>query len=295
MPGRTKIHCKTKWMHTQKVKTNKSFWTEEEDNILRKIVNQIGTKSWKKVATLFNRYFPDHERTNKQCRDRWNNYLNPDIDNSTITIQETYKLCYYWLQLGNCWVKIANEMERTENWVKNNWKRIMKKEGVDASRTSLESNKLLVQKIMDSLKATGQVSGAPLPVIESQAEISYAEVPEELEMMSSEVSKSLISECASYENTPSMQDNPNGIEIQEIMDYDQEMKEDEKNTTNLNEKMMGNQVYMNSESDDIDYAENTSEKRLPGSNAQIDFQDMGKYKTTEKCPSPFGNSRRSII
>eukprot|EP00826_Nyctotherus_ovalis_P018761 TRINITY_DN15664_c0_g1_i11.p2 TRINITY_DN15664_c0_g1~~TRINITY_DN15664_c0_g1_i11.p2 ORF type:complete len:166 (+),score=55.10 TRINITY_DN15664_c0_g1_i11:552-1049(+) len=42
---------------------------------------------------------------------------------------ELHLLCY-WQQLGNKWVKIANLMGRSENWVKNNWKKIMRRERI---------------------------------------------------------------------------------------------------------------------------------------------------------------------
>lgn len=42
---------------------------------------------------------------------------------------ELYLFCY-WQQLGNKWVEIAKLMGRSENWVKNNWKKILRREGL---------------------------------------------------------------------------------------------------------------------------------------------------------------------
>lgn len=80
IPGRAKLLCKTKWLQTQNIKTNKCLWTEEEDDILRKIVAEYGTKHWKEIAGQFNKIYPDTDRNGKQCRDRWINYLDPDIN-----------------------------------------------------------------------------------------------------------------------------------------------------------------------------------------------------------------------
>jgi len=80
MPGRSKILCKTKWLQTQNIRTNKSMWTEEEDKLLRELAQKHGTKSWRDISNYFNKMFPNSKRTGKQCRDRWRNYINPDIN-----------------------------------------------------------------------------------------------------------------------------------------------------------------------------------------------------------------------
>lgn len=80
VPGHTKSSCKLQWQRTQNLKINKSSWTKEEDEELTKIVNKFGTKHWSTISLEFNKYFPDRERSRKQCRDRWLNYLDPSIN-----------------------------------------------------------------------------------------------------------------------------------------------------------------------------------------------------------------------
>lgn len=80
VPGHSKENCKKQWMKTQHMKNVKYTWTEEEDIILSNIVKTIGTKSWTKISAEFNKSFSDRERTRKQCRDRWQNNLNPSIN-----------------------------------------------------------------------------------------------------------------------------------------------------------------------------------------------------------------------
>jgi hypothetical protein len=45
-------------------------WSQEEDNMLREIVQEHGAKSWKKVANLLG-----STRTDVQCLHRWNKVL----------------------------------------------------------------------------------------------------------------------------------------------------------------------------------------------------------------------------
>lgn len=79
LPGHSKTNCKSQWAKSQKKKTIKYVWSEEEDLVLATITEKLGIKSWTAIAAEFNKSFPDRERTRKQCRDRWQNNLNPNI------------------------------------------------------------------------------------------------------------------------------------------------------------------------------------------------------------------------
>ena len=47
--------------------------------MLKKTVDNFGDKHWTTVASNFNKLFRGKERTPKQCRERWKNYLDPAI------------------------------------------------------------------------------------------------------------------------------------------------------------------------------------------------------------------------
>lgn len=79
IPGRSRANCRNKWLSTQNVKTCKSPWNEEDDISLKALVKKFGTKSWKIIAVEFNKEYFDRNRTGKQCRDRWLNYLRPEL------------------------------------------------------------------------------------------------------------------------------------------------------------------------------------------------------------------------
>ena len=62
-------HKFTKNMH-------KRQWTQDEDNLLIKLVEEIGPQKWSMIA----KHIP--QRQGKQCRERWFNHLNPLITKS---------------------------------------------------------------------------------------------------------------------------------------------------------------------------------------------------------------------
>ena len=57
----------------------KRQWTEKEDKILIKAINEHGAKRWAFIA----QFIPS--RIGKQCRERWHNHLNPNINKTEWT------------------------------------------------------------------------------------------------------------------------------------------------------------------------------------------------------------------
>mmetsp|Transcript_12139 Transcript_12139/g.21947 ORF Transcript_12139/g.21947 Transcript_12139/m.21947 type:complete len:231 (+) Transcript_12139:111-803(+) len=103
------------------VKTNgkccgKGSWTVEEDEMVMRLVNEHGTRSWTKIAV----HLP--YRTGKQCRERWLNQLNPKINREKWTSEEDKLLIELQSQHGNAWSKISEYLPgRSDNNVKNRW------------------------------------------------------------------------------------------------------------------------------------------------------------------------------
>lgn len=91
-------------------------FTEEEDQKLTRIVMQVGAKDWIKVSQLM------ETRNPRQCRERWNNYINPCLRTDPWTPEEDILLNQKFLEYGPKWNKISKFFKnRSDNNIRNRW------------------------------------------------------------------------------------------------------------------------------------------------------------------------------
>jgi preprotein translocase subunit SecA len=76
-------------------------FTEEEDQQLRSLVAQFGSNDWDNIAAAMS-----GRRTKRQLRERWQNYVNPDLLPFYTEVEDGLLVALY-NQVGPQWAKIA--------------------------------------------------------------------------------------------------------------------------------------------------------------------------------------------
>ena len=100
----------------------KNKFTPAEDALLLEVVDRFGCKDWSEVASHL------QGRNARQCRERWNNYVNPAIAKLPWTPAEDRLLEQKFREFGTKWHSIAAFFpNRSKNSIKNHWMAHQKK------------------------------------------------------------------------------------------------------------------------------------------------------------------------
>ncbi|KRX08642.1 Protein kinase-like domain [Pseudocohnilembus persalinus] len=133
MPGKSVDSCKFKWLSMKKSNVSLSPWTQTEDQILLNIVQEKGPQ-WVEVSKILfeemQKFNHDNTvyRTSKQCREHYNNFLDPNLKRTKWSEDEDQLLIKLQSKYGNKWSIISKQIPgRTDNSVKNRFMTIKNK------------------------------------------------------------------------------------------------------------------------------------------------------------------------
>jgi hypothetical protein len=122
----------------------------QEDEQLRELVTELGINNWAEVAARLG------TRSARQCRERFRNYLSPNLRNGQWTEAEDQLLREKFLEYGAKWsLIVAFFPSRSEVNLKNRWTQLANRGARD-----LEQEKIQVLQELDSVIASGTMGGA---------------------------------------------------------------------------------------------------------------------------------------
>jgi hypothetical protein len=136
--------------------TIKSKFEPWEDKRLLEVVQMHGPTDWRLIST----YLPG--RNARQCRERWTNYVNPNLLNSQWTEAEDEILLKTYREIGPKWFEIASYLPgRARNNVKNRYFALQRREAFQTeNRAEFPPDTSIIPSVQmhQSVSQTDQIS-----------------------------------------------------------------------------------------------------------------------------------------
>lgn len=122
-----------------------------------RLIRENGTKQWSQIANQLNNVL-NVTRNGKQCRERWVNFLNPEIKKDPFSLSEDILILEKRLAIGNKWSEIIKEMPgRTENNVKNRFNMMYKNIKDEFIKNRNHQSVFVMQDKCDSIQIEDQI------------------------------------------------------------------------------------------------------------------------------------------
>ncbi len=161
LDGRNNSQCFHRWMKGINPKIKRNKWSFEEDLTLGVALRIYGNKKWSKIANHLN------GRTDIQCRERFCNILDPNLEEVEWKSSEDIKLLSLYEKYGNKWSKIAKEFgNRTDNTCWRRWKYLISIKNFEVSgfnsnmntNTNLISSNCIIKNNQNSINVNNNAN-----------------------------------------------------------------------------------------------------------------------------------------
>ena len=123
----------------------KGQWSIKEDELLEQWIKENGPRKWNQCGRFI------QGRSGKQCREHWNNCLNPELIKGEWTSEEDFLIMYFYEECNGSWKKIIPLFNgRTENSIKNRFYSQLRK--IATKDLSIEERKECAKIKLEQLK-----------------------------------------------------------------------------------------------------------------------------------------------
>ncbi|KAK8888226.1 hypothetical protein M9Y10_039290 [Tritrichomonas musculus] len=151
--------------------SRKVKFTKTEDLKLRELVERYSTDDWKIIA----RHLPP--RTARQCRERWCNYIDPNLTTEPWTPDEDEALLRIHEQIGNHWKKLEEFFpKRSKNSIKKRWHMLKGTNEEDEEIIDFKPSSNS-QPMMSSINAKNTLTSSTPNTLISSSSIPHAFMP----------------------------------------------------------------------------------------------------------------------
>ena len=266
----------TAFKKSKKFPIKKGQWTPQEDKLLMNWVRVNGPKDWEDCGRFI------QGRKGKQCREHWNNCLNPDLLKGNWTPEEDFLIMFFYQKCKGSWKKIIPLFNgRIENSIKNRFYSKLRKYAT--KNMCAKDRKRLSPKIkLDELK--NYISEA---LIEAKTYFLYkSKMSEEEFNLFVENNEQKIKEHISIED--------NNLESNSNTNYEKSFTKEEMTNIFLNKKRMSAKDDFNINDNYLSI--NNSEFFTDNKNSEdlIEFGSKSVNKNVFGCLNNISNDNNNI-